>query len=194
MIKSKIIIKIGLLILVVIIILAASNVLLNVNSFKSINKEYNKVNTNYAVMSDNLKMMKVFKNREREIMNEINELNILMNLDQEEVITILDTCMKTCNINASKITFSEVHHLIINNENTQIEISEGESAETKIQQMANMAVSLEFTSTYDEMILFIYEIQNYKTEISIANMRIINQDEGENVHCAISLNFYALPF
>ena len=157
--------------------------------------EYEQISASYETMSQNLKQQKTYEKTELELINKINELNILQNIQQEEIIIILNDILKTCKINPGKISFSEIYTVNINELNS--EESESENAvtetETEVVEAQAMTVNLEFSSTYDNLVSFIDEVQDSDKDISISNIRIINQEEGEEVQCQITLNFFALP-
>ncbi|MGD9567346.1 MAG: hypothetical protein AB7V48_03320 [Sedimentibacter sp.] len=159
--------------------------------FKSKFDEYEQISASYENISQNLKHLKTYEKTEQELINEINELNILQNIYQEEIINIINDILEFCEINPEKISFSEIYTVNINEmdneefvaDNAGIEIIEAEA----------MTVNIEFSSTYDSLVSFIDEIQNFDKDIIISNIRIIKHEEGEDILCIINLSFYALP-
>ena len=190
-IKKSIIVSISLFLLAAVAFLIYITSMPNKSIFKSKINEYEQFNESYEVMSNNLKKLKTYEKTELELINEINNLNILKIIYQEEIINILNDILEACEINPGKITFLEVY---------TINIDEVNSKENEIQNPAEeiieaqaMTVNLEFSSTYVSLVDFIDEIQNSDTDISITNIKIIIHEEGEDVQCQITLNFYALP-
>ena len=146
--------------------------------------EYLTLSNIYEKMADNIKNMKLYEKQQQELLNEINRLSIMDNLCQEEIINLLSYYVSSCNIDPIKITFSEVRPVIFSGANNS-EVSMRDDVEFK-----NMSVNIEFTSTYDQMLMFIKQVQENENVIDITDMRILNTDEGEGVYCVINLNFY----
>ena len=163
----------------------------NISIFNSKINEYEQISASYEGMSNNLKKLKSYEKTQGELLNDISQLNILKNIYQEEIIDILNNILEACGINLGKITFSEIYTVNINEtNNTENEIKYPAEEITEAQAMT---VSLEFSSTYESLVDFIDEIQNSETDISITNIKIISHEEGEDVQCQVTLNFYALP-
>lgn len=190
-IKKSIIITIVIIGIIAVAYLIYTIFMSDSSIFKSKINEYEQISNDYESMSHNLKKLKTYEKTRQELINEINQLNILKNIYQEEIIDILNNILEACEINLGKISFSEVRTANINEINNE-EIENQDIVEEIIEAQA-MTVTLEFSSTYDSLVLFIDEMQNSGTDISITNIKIINNEEGENVQCVITLNFYALP-
>lgn len=160
--------------------------------FSSVDTEYEQINITYESISRNLKMLKTYEKVEEDLQNEIKRLNIIHNIYLEEVINILNYVLETCNINANKITFSEIQTVYIIDETISESIKQTTATEEGIE-MTAMTVSIEFSSTYNDLLMFVDQIQSYETEIGILNIRILYADGGEGIQCFINLNFYAMP-
>lgn len=155
-------------------------------------EEYNKIKQTYEAMFEHLKYKKEYEAKEQDLQDDINDLNLLKALDQDEIIIILDECIKAGNLMVSNIAFSEIKQISLSAENELIEYTlEAESNDLSNFPIEMINVHIEFNSTYDDMILFVDKLQGYETEICITNISILNE-EGERVYCTIDLSFYAM--
>lgn len=161
-------------------------------SFRSAGHEYEQISKIYDSMSDNLKMLGTYKKTQYVLLDEINRLNILQTIYQEEIINILNYAMRSCNINAGKITFSEIQDVSVDEGNRNNETCTDENISEQVARVTYMVVNAEFTSTYDVLMLFIDKLQDCNNDVSITNIQIMNSDGGEIVQCVISLKFYAM--
>lgn len=157
----------------------------NMNDLKS---EYKNILNSYETMTQNIKMKKDYEEKEEELKYEIEKLNILPNIKQERVIDLLDKLISESNINIYSINFTEISPLI-----TDENKDESESIELSVQkeEIVFMKVNMEFTSNYDELILFIDKIQNNSYNLAITNIQMLSQNENE-IKCIIDISFYAI--
>ena len=170
----------------------------NLVAANPLSNEYSQVKTTYDSMSHNLMKLDDYKEEEKQLLSEVERLSMLKNIHQEDVVGILNDVMMNCSIDADKITFSEIKAVNLRernneNENQSDDIDKAEQTNDAAEAQV-MAVSMEFTSDFESILMFIDEIQTSHAEITVTNVSVFNSDEGDVVRCLINLNIYFLAF
>lgn len=145
--------------------------------------EYINISADYENMYENIKNKKLYEERLRDMNNTFDNLNVMTNIRQEKIITVLNEYLSNCFIEASSIDFSEFPDL--NNFETEV------PSETAEDEITAALVSVSFKASYNDMLKFIDEIQRGKTESAISSIRVVMNDNDE-VYGTIDLVFYAL--
>jgi hypothetical protein len=178
-------IKIVILIALSIILLFAAkdNVLAAYRIFSETDDEYTKISADYENMCENIKNKKLYEEKLRYMNRKINNLNIMTNIKQEQIITVLNELLSSSSIEASSIDLSEISD--INNVGTA---STDDMKEDKI---TSSLVSVSFRAFYNDMLKFMDEIQVCKTGAEIKSVRFVMNDNDE-VYGTIDFVFYSL--
>lgn len=170
----------------------------NLDAGNPLANEYSQVKTTYDSMSLNLMKLDDYKEEEKQLLSEVERLGLLKNIHQEDVVDILNDAMMYCNIDAGKITFSELKAVSLGEQDNENEnqINDRDKAEqtSDAAEAQVMAVSMELTSDFESILLFIDEMQTSHAEITVTNVSVFNPDEGDVVRCVINLNVYFLAF
>ena len=158
------------------------------SAFTVIKDEHDLMYVNYENMYRSINMNKYYKDRERELLNEKYNLNMLTSIKQEEIIKILHGHLSSCNIRVTKFNFSEGLPVQLNNpiDETVVEIDEN-----IYPSIVKICVNIEFNSSYEDMLMFIDELQNNSINMSITNMRT-TLSESDIVFVSMDINFYAI--
>lgn len=146
--------------------------------------EYSETSIKYESMSRNFKMKREYEHRKEELLIDINNFNLETNIFQELVLIVVYGYCSLNNMEISNINFTEV-----------IPVSLTESVNEEILNEipgVYMCSTIEFKSTYDNMMCFIDDIKNDDMNIAIIDMRTIAW-EGDVVYGIVNLKFYALP-
>ncbi|WP_019228926.1 hypothetical protein [Sedimentibacter sp. B4] len=162
---------------------AKDNVSAAYSIFSLTDDEHTKIIVDYENMCENIKNKKMYEERLRDISDEANSINIMANIRQEQILTILNEYLSSCSIEASSIDFLEYSNL----NSMEAEISE----ENEKDRIISAAVTISFKASYNNMLRFVDEIQGGKTYAAINNVRVVMND-NEEVYGTIELVFYAL--
>lgn len=147
--------------------------------------EYSETSTKYEIMSGNFIMKSEYEKRKEELLSEINNHNVGTRILQEQVLAVVYGHCSENNIEISNINFTEI---------IPASLAEPESEDILHESPGvYMCVTIEFKSTYGNMLIFIDDIKNYDMDIALTNMRTIAW-EGDVISGVIDLKFYALPF
>jgi Tfp pilus assembly protein PilO len=158
-------------------------------NISDLESEHENVLNSYETMTQNIKMKKDYEEKEEGLKYEIEKLNILPAIYQEKVIDLLDKLILETNIKVYSIDFTEIIPLLTDENENKSESTE-DLTELK-NEIILMTVNIEFTSNYDELLLFIDKIQNNSYNIAITNIQILSQNESE-IKCIIDISFYAI--
>jgi hypothetical protein len=145
--------------------------------------EYTKISMDYENMCENIKNKKMYEEKLRSISNKTDNFNIMTNIRQEQIITVLNEYLSSCSIEVSSIDFSEISNF--NNVTTE---ATDEMARDKI---TAAAVSISFKSSYKDMLKLIDEIQRGRSDAEISSVHVVMND-NEEVYGSIEIVFYAL--
>ncbi|MBS4536189.1 hypothetical protein GOQ29_11235 [Clostridium sp. D2Q-14] len=147
--------------------------------------------------------------KEHKIINLTSDL--FPSLQQEEILTLLDSFIKDSNIRVQSINFSEIkfdsienneidkddknnnsneHSDSIENNNNFNEEKDSIELEKEIF-IENMSATIIYSGAYHEIIDFLSYIDNFDKNIIIKNINIIENDE--EVSGDIVLDFYGIP-
>jgi hypothetical protein len=183
--KNNKLIKTAVFIALLIILLFAvkDNVSAAYSIFSLTDDEYAKISLDYENMRENIKNKKIYEEKLKVISNKTDNLNIMTNIRQELIITVLNEYLSSCSIEVSSIVFSE----FINLNNVEKEISD-DMIRDKI---TAAAVSVSFKASYKDMLKFVNEIQSGRSDAAISSIRVVMND-SEEVYGSIELVFYAL--
>lgn len=183
--KNNKYIKIVILIVLCLILLftAKDNVSAAYSIFSETDNEYAKISIEYENMCENIINKKIYEKKFQDISNDANNFNIMTNIKQEQIITILNEFLSRSSVEASSIDFSEFSDLYKVETEGSDQIEEGKIATT--------LVSVSFKATYMIMLKFIDEIQGGKYDAAIKSVRVVMND-NEEVYGTIELVFYAL--
>lgn len=151
-------------------------------------EEFNSINSEYESMYQNLNMKNIYEENKIKLLNKISELNIDNEILQDNIINVLNNISKKNNIELGNIKFSEIMPAFTDNSKWPEE-SEGLQQENDA---VCMKVTVDFDSDFNDMLLFIDDIKNGKTEISVIDISILLLD-SDKVHVMLNLMFYALP-
>lgn len=162
---------------------AKDNVSAAYSIFSLTDDEHTKIIVDYENMCENIKNKKMYEERLRDISEEANSINIMANIRQEQILTILNEYLSSCSIETFSIDFLEYSNL----NNMETEIYE----ENEKERIVSAAVTISFTASYNNMLRFVDEIQGGKTYAAINNVRVVMND-NEEVYGTIELVFYAL--
>ncbi|WP_312833145.1 hypothetical protein [Sedimentibacter saalensis] len=169
--------------LMLLFFMAKDNVSAAYSIFSDTDDEYIKISADYENMYENIKNKNLYEDKLRNINSKINNMNIMTNIRQEQIITVLNEFLSSCFIEASSIDFSEFSDL--NN-------AEAESSDEKSEDRVESAlVSVSFKASYNDMLKFIDEIQVCKTGAAIKSVRFVMNDNDE-FYGTIDLVFYSL--
>lgn len=182
--KLLYVILIILIILVLIFYFMPDEWLLKLDPVKG---KYRTVSKNYNNMKQNFMTKNSLEERKQNLLNEIKRLNIETEIFHENIISdVYEQCINN-NIEISKIVFSEVTPVSLNN-NAEILTEENND---KMEAMT-LRVTLEFKCEYENMLKFIDDIKNDNINIAVSHMRLLSWNSNE-VYGVIDLNFYAIP-
>ena len=152
-------------------------------------EEYNNIHLEYENMSQNLNMKNIYEENQIYLLNKINELNIDTEILQDKIINGLSKLSRKNNIQLGNIKFSEP--MPISEDNSKY--SKEEWFESLQENSAIcMKVNVDFDSDFDDMLIFIDDIKNSRTEISVIDINILMSD-NQKTHTVLNLMFYALP-
>lgn len=156
--------------------------------FTAIKDEYNLMSMSYEDMNQNFVMKKYYIDMEKELLDEKNNLKLLNCLKQEEILKVLHSYLSSCNINLTKLNFSEELPVSLNNpmDETIVVIEENDDP-----RILMLNVNIEFNSNYENMLIFIDGLQNNPIDMSITNMNA-TLSEGNTVFVSMDINFYAI--
>ena len=152
-------------------------------------EEYNNIHSEYENMYQNLNMKSIYEENQIYLLNKINELNIDTEILQDKIINGLSKLSRKNNIQLGNIKFSEP--MPISEDNSKY--SKEEWFESLQENSAIcMKVNVDFDSDFDDMLIFIDNIKNSSTEISVIDINILMSD-NQKTHTVLNLMFYALP-
>ncbi|MGB4438579.1 MAG: hypothetical protein WBJ13_04990 [Sedimentibacter sp.] len=156
-----------------------------------IKDEHMKISVDYENISQNFEMENTYEKRKIELLNEIDNLNMETKILQEKIIYILyEYCLKN-DIEINNITFSEIMPASLTNDIPDENYDTYEQVDYETAAVF-ICVSLEFTSSYEDMLNLVDDIKNDHMDIAVTNMRTVSLD-GDVVYGVIDLNFYAIP-
>lgn len=148
--------------------------------------KYMEISRDYENMLQNFKVHDSLEKKKSRLLDEISRVNVEAKILQEEIITNLyGHCLEN-NITITKINFSEVIPVYLDNAENSNEDNKDETAVT-------VHVTVEFKSNYCDMLELIDNIKNDDRDIAVIHMRLLSSD-GIAVMGIMDLNFYAMPF
>ena len=133
-----------------------------ISAVNAIKDEYDQMSVNYKNMNQSINMSKYYKDRERELLNEKYNLNMLTYIKQEEILKILHGHLSSCNIRVTKFNFSEGLPVLLNDPTDE---TVAETDENIYPSILKISVNIEFNSSYEDMIRFIDELNSIFTLI-----------------------------
>jgi type IV pilus assembly protein PilO len=154
-----------------------------------INNDYETTKTKFDSMAENIKLSKYYEDKKSNIMNEIESTKVMEELEQEQVIEIIGSHLNESGIEASRISFSEVVPISSETSNTENLSSDVYSLDS---QAGVMSVTVEFSTSYENMMKFIDSLQSDEKEVVITNIRIVLSEKND-VFTNLQLKFYAVP-
>lgn len=174
------------IIVIVISIFSMKRIDFDVLFFKlnPIKNEYSETSIKYESMSRNFIMKSEYEQRKEELLSEINNYNVETNILQEQVLAVVYGYCTENNIEITNINFTEI-----------IPVSLSETLSEEILHETPgiyMCLTIEFKSTYCDMLFFIDDIKNDDMDIALTNMRTIAW-EGDVIYGVVDMKFYALP-
>ena len=175
-------IKILNLIIIIIFAILIFNFTIDKDWFEKINPvltEYNRVKVVYDNMSQNIKKKNYIENKNIELKNEINKLNV-KTVRQEDIIKSLYLYSVKNNIEIEKIDFSEASPVASDNYNTEM------TSENQIIQ-----ISINFKGSLNNALGLIDDIKNDKTDTAITHVHLLYWSE-DVFFVVIDLNFYVI--
>lgn len=159
----------------------------------TVGEEYNNIHSEYENMYQNLNMKSVYEKTKIELLTKLNELNIDSEILQDNIINVLSNISEKNDIELGNMKFSETMPVYTDNSKGQ---EESENLTTMASQQGStavcMKVTLDFDCDFNDMLLFIDDIKNNETEISVIDISILMIDVNK-VHVMLNLMFYALP-
>lgn len=152
-------------------------------------EEYNNIYMEYENMYQNLNMKSKYEENQIYLLSKINELNVDTAILQDKIIDVLSNMSKKNNIKFGNIKFSEIMPVSAYNS----KYSEDEWGESLPDNFAIcMKVYVDFESDFIDMLTFVDDIKNCRTEISVIDINILMYD-SQKMHTVLNLMFYALP-
>jgi len=145
--------------------------------------EYSETSIKYESMSRNFIMKSEYEQKKEELLSEINNYNVETNILQEQVLSVVYEHCTGNNIEITNINFTEI---------IPVSLAEAPSEEILHETPGvYMCVTIEFKSTYGDMLFFIDDIKNDDMDIALTNMRTIAW-EGDVIYGVVDMKFYAL--
>lgn len=166
----------AILFLVLIILLFITGIPRRLFKKLTASEEYDTIHLKYENMYQNLSMKNIYKERQINLNKKISKLNVETEIMQDKIIIELSNVSKRNKIELGNIKFSEIMPVFDEEENKAVCIK----------------ATVDFDGYFDDMISFIDDIKNSKTEISVTNISILML-ETDKVHVMLNLTFYALP-
>jgi hypothetical protein len=154
-----------------------------------INNDYETTKTKFDSMAENIKLSKYYEDKKSNIMNEIESTKVMEELEQEQVIEIIGSHLNESGIEASRISFSEVVPISSETSDTENLSSDAYSLDF---QASVMSVTVEFSTSYENMMKLIDSLQSAVKEVAITNIRIVLSEKND-VFTYLQLKFYAVP-
>lgn len=187
-------VMISMLAVVVVIYLAYTFGYTNLNKhMNTVENEYDDVHSKYEKAVLAVDSIEKLSEKEIERNKEINVLcqRYYDNMDQENVILYIKEFIDNNNIAAKTLSFTE-RNLSQNIEQSDSSIDAEVYQETNNQIYVRVTdVNISYEATYNDLINFIDEIQNYEKEISISNMTAVVSDSSKIVG-SMSISFYGI--
>ncbi len=147
---------------------------------------YIKTSQIYDNMIQNFKNSDYLEKEKDNLLNGIGKNNIETKILQEEIISNLYKHFLENNIAITKINFSEVVPVYLNNDEENV-------IEDNKEEASSLHVTVEFKSDYHNMLEIVDDIKNDNMYIAVTNMRILSPDYNNDVIGVMDLNFYAMP-
>lgn len=199
--------KLFLLVLLVSIVIYAGNKYIPtlLSSKNHVNEDYNKICDVYSNMIQNIGMKELYEEKRRELLVEINSMNMLSDIKQENILEILYKHLSSCGVEIININFSEVTPLEINSADNEVLIessAENQTVNTISNSNSNLnineqlstlttLVDIEFRSSYERVLTLIDELKENKNDMAITNIHLIKSDYN-NIYGVMSVRFYAI--
>lgn len=199
--------KLFLFVLLVSIVIYAGNKYIPtlLSSKNHVNEDYNKICDVYSNMIQNIKMKELYEEKRRELLVEINSMNMLSDIKQENILEILYRHLSSCGVEIININFSEVTPLEINSADNEVLIessAENQTVNTISNSNSNLninerlstlttLVDIEFRSSYEQVLTLIDELKENKNNMAITNIHLIKSDYN-NIYGVMSVRFYAI--
>lgn len=155
--------------------------------FNPMIEEYNIAKERYEKMSYNIIMKETILSRNKELANEISNINIDTDILQEEIMSFLYSSSKKNNVEIEKIILSE-QASVINDDSGEVSVSV-KKTETAVE---FIKISMNFKCSFDNMLKFIDDIRNDNKYIEITHFYLLSWSD-EAVNCAVDLCFYTIP-
>jgi enoyl reductase-like protein len=156
--------------------------------FTASQNEYEEIKRDYEEIHQNFINKNQYEEKEIQLLQEKNELNIPNTLNQEDIIRIIHECCLNCGITIYKYNFSEVLEVS--------EVSDDEANREKdefiISGLNMINVNLDFYSGYESLLNFIEALQNNGANMSITNLYFTIDDNNHSVK--MDIKFYALNY
>lgn len=147
-----------------------------------ITEEYSSTIDIYENMSNNIKMKDAILSKNKELKNEISNLNFDADVLQEDIMSLLYIHSKKNNLEINKIIFSEASSVI--DENNDVSI-----IDTNI---TFIQANVNFKCSFANMLKFIEDIKGGNKYVSITNLYLLSWNE-EVLDGTIDLCFYSIP-
>lgn len=151
-------------------------------------EEYNNIHSEYENMYQNLNMKNKYEENYVYLSGKINELNIDTEILQDKIINVLSNTSKKNNIELGNIKFSEIMQVSEYNFNSSVATEDFQHDNSAV----CMKVNVDFDSDFNNMLSFVDDIKNSRTEISVVDINI-SMSDSQKTHTVLNLIFYALP-
>jgi len=141
-------------------------------------EDYNELLLNYDNMFYNLKNKQYYEELEYKLLNEKNNFNFQSNIKQEDILKIIYKYVPLCDINLTKLSFSDTFQ------------AETEVIDEQIPVVQIITVNIEFNSKYVNMLDFIDELQSNYNYLAVTNLSANFLEDI--VYVTMSINFYLI--
>lgn len=172
------------IILILLLSLYGGGIFQDIYSGFSARDEYNNLYTDYVNMSENLANKTTYEARKAALLQEIQDSDINKKVTQDEIINILGKLSIKNNIEMGNIKFEE-------SIGSFTETDREENPLEEIQAPESMKVTLDFSSSFDNMISYIDDIKKYSDKTALTDISILFLD-AEEVKVTVNLIIYTL--
>lgn len=155
--------------------------------FNPLMEEYNMAKETYESMTFNILMKDEILNRNKELINEINNADIDKFLLQEDIMLFIDVFSKENNVAIEEIVFSEQSYVTNSADEDGYDSENIRNFDALI-----INVNIKFKCSFDNMLKFIDNIKNDNKYVAISSFNLLSWNENV-VYCQVNLCFYTIP-
>ena len=156
--------------------------------FNPLIEEYNMAKETYESMSLNTLMKDEILNRNKELINDFNNINIDKFLLQEDIMVFIYTLSKVNNVTIEEFVFSEQSYVANSGDEEGFASIDKSNLDTLIINNVN----IKFKCSFNDMLKFIDDIKNDNKYVAISSFNLLSWNENV-VYCQVDLCFYTIP-